>query len=128
MLKETKNQTRGIPQSRSIDLYECPCTSDQTSCPVGCTCSKCETKHFKPAGLATSIVDTVSGTVSPEIYTQMHIPFSAAIKSDSRVGSDFLRGDVAISSPHLFSGQQAYQESLPVFKGGAERVFGTITS
>lgn len=110
----------------TIDLNECPCTSDETSCPDGCACPKCRTIDFEPAGLAKSIVDTVSGTVAPEIYTQMHIPFSAAIKSDSRVGSDFLRGDTPITSPHLFSGQQTYQESMGEFKGAAELVFGII--
>jgi len=110
----------------TIDLYECPCTLDQASCPDGCTCSKCETRDFEPAGLAKSIVDTVSGTVAPEIYTQMHIPFGHAIKSDSRWGSDFLRGDLKIKSPPLFVGQQTYQESLPEFAGGASIVFGII--
>ena len=114
-----------VPPLPTIDLNECPCISgDQTSCPSGCTCSKCRTEKFEPAGPGKSIVDSVVGTVAPEIYTQMHIPFSAAIKSDSRVGSDFLRGDVPISSPHLFSGQQTYQEALGSFSGGAEVVFG----
>jgi hypothetical protein len=108
-------------QMHRVSLPDCPCDSSG-KCPPGCNCSKCsrvinedyEHKNFH---------NTDEG--KGYIFTQMHMPYSHSIHTDTRAHSDYLRGDLNISSPTLFPGQITSQQgSRDVFKGGSEHVFG----